>query len=480
MRDKEIIHFSATHLAYLIASRELSCFEVMCAYLDQIEAINPEVNAIISMLDREQLELLAQVKDQEIGRYDVLPPLYGLPLAPKDLTATHGIVTSLGSPIFKDQRNAVDSIVVERMRRAGGILIGKTNVPEFGLGSHTYNTVFGSTKNAYDQSKSAGGSSGGAAVALALEMLPIADGSDFGGSLRNPAAWNNIYGFRPSRGRVPQGPSLEVFYDQFSTEGPMAKNVQDLILLLSIQAGYDERAPLSLKTPEGFFNQNLQTDLRGKKIAWLKDLDSYLPMQDGVINLCESGLGYFTQLGCEVELVVPQFNMASLWRAWSVLRAFVTGSKLHAFYQNPLHRSQMKPEAIWEVEESMKLNALDIYQASQIRTGWVKETNRLFTKYDFLVLPSAQLFPFDIRWTWPKEIAHQTMDTYHRWMEVVIGPTLAGLPVLAAPVGFHQGVPMGIQIIGKPQGDLELLQMGFAWEQVVPFHETRPALLRGL
>jgi amidase len=140
----------------------------------------------------------------------------------------------------------------------------------------------------------------------------------------------------------------------------------------------------------------------------------------------------------------------------------------------------MKPEAIWEVEESMKLNALDIYQASQLRTGWVKETNRLFTKYDFLVLPSAQLFPFDIRWTWPKEIAHQTMDTYHRWMEVVIGPTLAGLPVLAAPVGFHQGIPMGIQIIGKPQGDLELLQMGFAWEQVVPFHETRPALLRGL
>ena len=232
MRDKEIIRFSATHLARLIASRELSCFEVMCAYLDQIEAINPEVNAIISMLDREQLELLAQVKDQEMGRYDVLPPLYGLPLAPKDLTATLGIVTSLGSPIFKDQRNAVDSIVVERMRRAGGILIGKTNVPEFGLGSHTYNTVFGSTKNAYDQSKSAGGSSGGAAVALALEMLPIADGSDFGGSLRNPAAWNNIYGFRPSRGRVPQGPSLEVFYDQFSTEGPMAKNVQDLTLLL--------------------------------------------------------------------------------------------------------------------------------------------------------------------------------------------------------------------------------------------------------
>ena len=356
-------------------------------------------------------------------------------------------------------------------------MIGKTNVPEFGLGSHTYNTLFGTTLNSYDLSKSAGGSSGGAAVALALNMLPIADGSDFGGSLRNPSTWNNVYGLRPSLGRVPSGNGLEVYYDQLPTDGPMAKNVSDLAMMLSIHAGFDSRYPLSLKESPQIFQQALESSMQGKKIAWLADFNAYLPMEAGLLKACEDSLHYFNDMGCSVELVTPQFDMQKLWKAWLDLRAFVTGGKLLPLYQNPEQRKLLKPEAIWEIEQSLTLKASDVFAASMTRTAWIRELQRLFNTYDALVLPSAQVFAFDANLTWPKEIAGRTMDTYHRWMEVVIGPTLAGVPVLSLPAGFHQGVPFGLQLIGKPQGELEILKMGFAWEQVTPFAQTKSHLL---
>ncbi len=478
MSEQNIISLTAIELSQLIHQRTVSCEEVMRAYLQQIQNLNHHVNAIVSLQDEDLLLQLAREKDQQFLRVSNKGFLYGFPLAPKDLAGTRGIPTTLGSPIFKNNLQAPDSIVVERMRAAGGILIGKTNVPEFGLGSHTYNQVFGTTLNSYDQSKSAGGSSGGATVALALQMLPIADGSDFGGSLRNPSAWNNVYGLRPSQGRVPSGTGAEVYYDQLPTDGPMARNVSDLAIMLAIQAGYDERHPLSLRDSPAIYQQSLEAKLQGKRVAWLGDFDGYLPMEEGLLDQSTQSLKFFEAMGCIVDSVKVQFNMSELWRSWVTLRAFVTGGKLMPLYQNPEQRSQLKPEAIWEIEQSLALKAIDIYNASVIRTAWRKELQRLFKTYDVLVLPSAQVFAFSAEQTWPKAIAGHAMDTYHRWMEVVIGPTLAGLPVLALPAGFHQGVPFGLQLIGKPQGEFELLQMGFAWEQVTPFAKEKPTLLK--
>jgi len=477
MNNKDLISLSAITLSNMIHQRQVSCKEVMLAYLEQIHKFNPRVNAIVSLLPDEQLIDLANEKDDQFHQIEDLGFLYGFPLAPKDLAGTSGIPSTMGSPIFRNNTHAQDAVVVERMRAAGGILIGKTNVPEFGLGSHTYNTLFGTTLNSYDLSKSAGGSSGGAAVALALNMLPIADGSDFGGSLRNPSAWNNVYGLRPSLGRVPSGNGLEVYYDQLPTDGPMAKNVSDLAMMLSIHSGFDPRYPLSLKESPQIFQQSLESSMQGKKIAWLADFNAYLPMEAGLLKACEDSLHYFNDMGCTVELVTPQFDMQKLWKAWLDLRAFVTGGKLLPLYQNPEQRKLLKPEAIWEIEQSLTLKGSDIFAASLTRTAWIRELQRLFNTYDALVLPSAQVFAFDANLTWPKEIAGRTMDTYHRWMEVVIGPTLAGVPVLSLPAGFHQGVPFGLQLIGKPQGELEILKMGFAWEQVTPFAQTKSPLL---
>jgi amidase len=475
MDDQSIIQMSANDLSKAIHSRDISCVEVMKAYLAQIHLNNHQVNAIVSLQDDEGLLNQAKQMDERLANHESLGWMAGFPLAPKDLTATAGIPTTLGSPILKTNITKHDSIVVERMKKSGAILIGKTNVPEFGLGSNTYNQVFGTTMNAYDHKKTAGGSSGGAAVALAMKMLPVADGSDMGGSLRNPAAWNNIYGMRPSRGRVPFGPSPEVFFEQLGTEGPMAKNVQDLAMLLSVQAGYDARSPLSLNDSPEIFTQKLDKDFSGTKIAWLGDFNGYLTMESGLLAALEKNLPYFDQIGCQIDQVVPQFNMEKLWDCWLKLRAFLVAGKLKLFYSNPQYRALMKPEAVWEAEQAQSVNSLSLYEASETRSAWAMEMNRLFQTYDYLVLPSTQVFAFDASEHWPKSINGVAMDTYHRWMEVVIGPTLAGLPVINVPAGFDSsGVPIGLQIIGKPRADLSVLQFGAAWQNATPYLRVEP------
>ncbi|SMC30178.1 amidase [Polynucleobacter kasalickyi] len=476
MPQSPITQLSAVDLSVQIANKNLSCVEVMQAYLAQIDRFNPQVNAIVSAVDSESLLQQAQEKDQELARGRYFGCLHGLPMAPKDLTATKGIATTLGSPLLKNQTNLSDSLMVERLRQSGAILIGKTNVPEFGLGSHTYNKLFGTTLNAYDLTKSAGGSSGGAAVSLALNMLPVADGSDFGGSLRNPAAWNNVYGMRPSRGRVP-AISPELFYDHFSTEGPMARNVQDLAMLLSIQSGYDARVPLSLTEDPKVFTGNLETSVAGKKIAWLGNYQNYLPMEEGLLDALEASFSYFKDLQVQVEPAQVNFPLEQLWECWLVLRAFITGGKLGSLYQTPANRELMKPEAIWEIEQSLQYSAVDVYQASVKRSNWYRAITQLFGQYDYLLLPAAQVMPFDTAMDWPKNIAGKTMDTYHRWMEVVIGPTMAGLPVLAIPAGSLHGLPIGFQLIGKPQAELDLLHLGYAWQQATPYLQNRPSIL---
>ncbi len=474
----EITGWSAVQLSQSIQSRRVSCVEVMTAYLDQIDRLNPKVKALVSLQPREALLKEASQRDAQLAQGRVLGWMHGFPQAPKDLTNTAGIVTTLGSPILKGNVPKADSILVERMRKAGSVLVGKSNTPEFGLGSHTYNTVFGTTLNAFDVSKSAGGSSGGAAVALALQMLPVADGSDMMGSLRNPAAWNNIFGFRPSSGRVPFGPTSEVFIQQLGYEGPMGRTVADVAMLLSTQAGFDARTPLSIDQDPSVFARPLDKDFKGARVGWMGDFNGYLPMEAGVMDTCTQALRHFEAIGCTVEAVQPDFSMERLWQTWLTLRSFLVAGIAGPLYADPKLRAQMKPEAIWEVEGGLKLSAADVYRASTDRSAWYQALNKLYERFDFLVLPSAQMFPFDAKLDWPREIAGKPMDSYHRWMEVVISGTLAGVPVLSVPAGFGPtGLPMGLQILGPAQADLAVLQIGHAWEQASGYARRPSPLL---
>ncbi|MFJ2993951.1 amidase [Pandoraea sp. NPDC087047] len=475
----DIVALDALALSDAIRRRRVSCREVMQVYLAHIAQYNPAVNAIVSLRDAETLLAEADERDRQLARGDYLGWMHGMPHAVKDLAACAGLPTRKGSPLTLDAPDTQDSISVARIRAAGAIFIGKTNVSEFGLGSHSYNPVFGITRNAYDTTRIAGGSSGGAGSALALRMLPVADGSDMMGSLRNPAAYGNVYGLRPSQGRVPYGPAPEVFVQQLSTEGPMGRSVADVAQLLVTQSGYDARSPLSLAHDASLVAGALQRDVKGVKLGWLGDFGGYLPMEDGVMALCEAALGDFAAMGCEVEPCAPDFSPERLWRTWLTLRHWMVNGSLGEMYADPARRDKLKPEARWEVEGGETLRAADVFRASIDRSEWYRSLARLFERYDFLLLPSAQVFPFAAETHWPTSVAGRPMDTYHRWMEVVIGPTLAGLPAISVPVGFDvRGLPMGLQIVGRAQADLAVLQLAHAHEQQTQWVRRRlPSML---
>jgi amidase len=467
-----LVELPAYELAALIGEGEVSCREVMQAFLERIAEINPAHNAIVSLRDGDLLLQEADRCDMELVRDSVDDEprsfLFGLPQAIKDLVPTAGLRTTLGSPIHKDFVPTADALMVQRMKAAGCIVIGKTNVPEFGLGSHTFNEVFGATRNAFDATKSAGGSSGGAAVALATRMLPVADGSDSMGSLRNPAGWNNVFGFRPSQGRIPAWPALDTWVTHFGTEGPMARNVRDLALLLDVQAGYDPRAPLSLAR-EASFARRLEDgdagDGQALRVGWLGDLDGYLAMEPGVLDICAEGLARLAGIGCKVEPLRLGFAPERLWDAWLTWRWWLLNGRIGPFLKQPQNRALIKPEALWEHDQGAQLRATQVMAASVERTAFYQHVLQLFEHCDFLALPSAQVWPFPVEARWPQEIAGRTMDTYHRWMEVVIIATFAGLPCISVPVGFNAaGLPMGLQLIGRPRGDLALLRLALAYE----------------
>ena len=480
IRPSELVMMDAVGLASAIRSRKVSCVEVMTAYLDHIEKLNPKVNAIVALEDRAALLAQSHERDTQLARGELMGPLHGLPHAVKDLAAVNGIRMTLGSPILKDFVPSADSIMVERLRRAGAIFIGKTNTPEFGLGSHTYNPVYGITRNAYDQSRSAGGSSGGAAVSLALRMLPVADGSDYGGSLRNPAGWNNVFGFRTSYGLVPPD-ARDVWLPSMGVVGPMARNVADLALLLSVQAGYDARVPLSMAGDGTRFQGRLEKDFRGKRLAWAGDFKGYLPFEPGVLDVCKGALKTFDSMGCIVEEAQPDYSIEAVWRAWLRLRAWQSGGGLLAYYNDPAKRALMKPEAIFEVESGLKLTAFDVTAASVVRTEWYQAVRRFFERYDYFILPTAQVFPFDAESHWPQEIAGKKMETYHEWMKCVLPITMSGCPALAAPAGFNDaGLPIGIQIVGPNQADLTCLQLAYAYDTATGWATRRPPPLLSL
>jgi amidase len=475
----DIVTMDGTALSRAIHAKNLSCVEVMTAYLAQIGRLNGRVNALVALQDPDQLLKQAKECDAQLARGEYQGPLHGIPHAVKDLQPVKGIRTTQGSPIFKDFVPAADSLMVERLRNAGAIFIGKTNTPEFGLGSHTYNPVYGITRNAYDQSRSAGGSSGGAAVALALRMVPFADGSDFGGSLRNPAGWNNVLGFRTSIGRVPRD-SRDTWLPSMVVTGPMARNVTDLGLLLSVQAGYDARAPLSIDGDGTFFREHFEKKCKGKRIAWGSDLSGAMPCEPDVLEVCKTAAQTFAGLGCRVDEAHPDFDFDALWRAVIRLRSWMEGSGLLDYYQDPVKRALLKPEAIFEVETGRNLSAYDLTAASMIRTEWYQVVRRFFERYDFLLLPTAQTFPFSADIHWPDMIAGNRMATYHEWMKGTLFVTMSGCPSLAVPAGFNaQGLPIGIQIVGPNRRELDCLSLGYAYEAATNWTNARlPSLLR--
>ncbi len=467
----QITGLSAHALSEAIHSKQFSCREVMQAFLQRITAVNPHVNALISLQDGDDLLRQADVRDAQLARGESMGWMHGMPQAIKDLSNTAGIPTVQGSPLLRNFVPAEDGLMARRMKAAGCIVIGKTNVPEFGLGSHSFNAVFGVTRNPYDLSRTAGGSSGGAAVALALHLLPVADGSDFMGSLRNPAAWNNVFGFRPSQGRVPMWPAADAFISQLGTEGPMGRTVQDVALLLGTQAGYDSNAPLSIA------NYSIRTWEKGifdplnAKIGWLGDLSGYLAMESGILDVCEQGLKRLEGLGCAVEPIALGTAPEPVWLAWLAWRRALVAPRIAPFLTNPKNRERIKPEALWEHDQADSLTGNELMAASRQRTAFYHHLLTLFEKHDFLALPTAQVWPFDAALRWPSHInglhGQREMDTYHRWMEVMIYATFAGLPCISIPVGFDgRGLPMGMQIIGKPLADTEVLQLAHAYEQV--------------
>jgi amidase len=466
----DITDLDADALSRAIHARHLSCREVMHAYLSRITQLNPRFNAIVNIAESFDLLRTAEVFDAELARGVSRGWLHGIPQAIKDTGHAVGFPTTYGCTLLKNALPTQDSVMTARMKAAGCIVIGKTNMPEFGLGSHTFNDLFGATPNAWDSTVSAGGSSGGAAVALAQRLLPVADGSDFMGSLRNPAGWNNIFGLRPSQGRVPFWPTADTWVSQLGTEGPMGRTVRDVAKLLAVQSGHHPQVPLSITAPLPPFVADGDTRvLHCLRVGWLGDLNGYLAMEDGLLPVCEQALQRFTDAGAHVEACDLGFDTAVLWTAWLAWRRALVGPKVASLLALPGARERIKPEALWEHDQAQGLSFMDFMHASEVRTAFHTHMLGLLNRYDVLALPSAQAWPFPIAQRWPQSIAGRAMDTYHRWMEVTIYATLAGLPAISLPAGFHPNGrwPAGLQLMGGAQGDAALLRVAAGYEATV-------------
>lgn len=464
----DLTDLSATALSALIAARKLAPSEVMAAHLARLNAVNGAVNAIVSPCDPDALMAEARALD------DAEPKgwLHGIPFAVKDLVEVAGIRSTHGSPLFADHVPENDDLLAARMRAAGAVFVGKTNVPEWGQGSHSFNPVFGVTRNPYDLTKSAGGSSGGAAAALAARMVWVADGSDMMGSLRNPAAFCNVYGFRPSWGLVPSDTGGEAFLSTLSTDGPMGRTVEDVARLLAVQVGVNPGVPFG----RGGFAGLEPASLRGLRIGWLGDWGRAHAMEPGILSICEAALAQMAGMGATVVALPPPFPADDLWRSWTTLRAMLNAGGKGALLA--ASRDQLKPETVWEIEQGQSLTAQAVYEASLIRSAWYARLADLFESVDVLAMPSAQVWPFPAEWRWPQRIGDREMDTYHRWMEVVIPVSLAGLPALSVPVGFGaQGLPMGLQIAGPAGSDARILGIGQAWHEATDWPGRHPPAL---
>lgn len=468
----DICFMTATEMAERIRRRDLSAREVMEAHLAQIKRVNPVVNAIVTQVPEDEALALADAADAALARGEGVGPLHGLPIAHKDLEETKGLRTTFGSPIYRDYVPDHDTLLVERLKRAGALTIGKTNVPEFGAGSQTFNPIFGPTRNPYDTTKTCGGSSGGAAVALACGMIPIADGSDTGGSLRNPGNFNNVVGFRPSAGRVPTWPAA-MGWSMLGVKGPMARTVADVALMLSAIAGPDPRSPISLPEPGSFFARPLERDFRGVRIAWCPDLGG-LPVDPRVTAVLESQRQTFSDLGCVVEEATPDLTDAD--EIFHVLRALNFAVR-HADHLKQ-HRDLIKDTVIWNTEEGLKLSALDVGRAEVKRTALYHRMRAFFEKYEFLICVVNQVPPFDVEQPYPTEINGVPMENYIAWMKSAYYITVTGHPAISVPCGFTpEGLPVGVQIVGRYHDDFGVLQLAHAFEQATQVWRRRPPVV---
>jgi amidase len=469
----DLCFLSARELLRRIRAKEISAAEVMAAHLARIELVNPQLNAIVT-LHADEATADARRADEALARGEELGPLHGLPVAHKDLFVTRGMRTTFGSPIFKDFVPAVDSIIVERQRRAGAISIGKTNVPEFGAGSQTFNTVFGNTRNPYDVSKTCGGSSGGAAVALACGMVPLADGSDFGGSLRNPANFCNVVGLRPSIGRVPQWPSYDA-WDTLAVSGPMARTVDDVALFLSVLAGPDARDPIALADGGERFGGPLERDFSGTRVAWSTDLGG-LPVDPAVTAAIVAQRTAFTDLGCELEEASPDLRGAEA--AFQTLRgvSFVN----HFGDLMDKHPGAFKDTIVWNVGIGRALTGSQVAAAVQLRSQIFTRMHEFMQRFEFLIAPVNQVPPFPVEQPYVTEIAGVKMENYLDWMRSCTAITVTGHPSISVPCGFTpDGLPVGVQIIGRYRDERGLLQFAHAFEQRTQVGLRRPPLKGG-
>jgi amidase len=469
--ESSICFTSAIEMARLIRAKKLSAREALAAHLKQIERVNPKVNAIVTLVPEMAADSAAKADEMQAHK-ETLGPLHGLPVAHKDLLETRGIRTTFGSPLFKDYIPAEDDIVVERMRRAGAIIIGKTNTPEFGAGSQTFNKVFGATRNPYDLTKTCGGSSGGAAVSLACGLAPVVSGSDTGGSLRNPAAFCNVVGFRPSVGRVPN-PKAAFAWSTLSTSGCLGRSVADLAYVLSTIAGPDSRAPLSINEPGELFARPLERSFKGVRVAWFKDLGG-VPFDSRVRTVVDGHRKTFESLGCIVEQAEPDFAPAEI--AFRVLRALGSvnafGARLHD------HPDAFKDTLKGEIEEGLQLTGMDVARAETAHGQLWRNFQAFLEKYEYFVLPTTQLPAFDVDRPYPTEIAGVKFTNYIDWMKSCWYISATGNPAASVPGGFTpEGLPVGVQIVGRNKEDFSVLQMAHAFEQANGIGTKRPSIL---
>lgn len=467
----DICFMTAIELQRALRARQLSAVEVMQAHLDQIEAVNPKVNAIVT-LTAEAALAEAKAADERLARGDAVGPLHGLPVAHKDLFPTRGVRTTFGSPAYADHVPDFDALPVERLKRAGAISVGKTNTPEFGAGGQTFNAVFGATLNPYDVTKTCGGSSGGAAVALACGMVPLAEGTDLGGSLRNPANYCNVVGFRPSPGRVPTWPDQLGWYP-FTVAGPMARTVADCALMLSALAGPDDRSPIALETPGSAFAAPLARDFRGARIAWSRDLGG-LPVDLRVTEVLQAQRHVFEDLGCAVEPAEPDLADADetfrLWRAWRM--------ELRVADLLDNRRELLKETVIWNAEQGRAITGPQLARAEARRTALYHRMREFMQRYEFLVLPVNQVPPFPVEQEYPPHIDGVPSVTYIDWMKTCYFITVTGHPAISVPCGFTgEGLPVGIQIVGRHRDDFGVLQLAHAFEQATGVGARRPPLV---
>jgi amidase len=470
--DSEVCFMTAVNMAALLRAKKISARAVMEAHLKQIAKVNAKVNAIITLVPEDELMAQALAADESLAKGNPTGIMHGLPMTVKDLIETKGIRTTHGSPLFKDHIPAHDALIVERQKKAGAIVIGKTNVPELGLGSQTFNPLFGPTLNPYDLSKTCGGSTGGGAVALACGMTPLSDGSDMGGSLRNPANFCNVVGLRPSPGRVPLVAS-RLAWQELSVQGPMGRTVSDCAFLLGVQAGPDSRSPISIMESPEMFREPLTRNFKGVKVAMIKDLG--LPWDPEVLNAIHAQIKVFESLGCIVEESEPDMSDAN--ECFVNLRHWQVEADYGDLFAD--NNDKFNAYSKWHFSEAQKLTGPDISRIEIKRSALYRRVQLFLEKYEFLILPVSQVLPFDVHTHYPTEIDGVKMINYIDWMRSAYYISVVGNPAISVPCAFSKtGLPIGIQIVGRHNADFSVLQMGYAFEQATHIGNQRPGIVK--